>query len=130
MSHEQSEEHTKTEFSMLTNDIYGILFPPFVQKKRIDELKDWIPFPDDVYVVNYPKSGSTWLRHIVKLIKNNGIDDGVDILKSVRWLEADPDLEACKVPSTLLKLTVRTIVGPVTCKTPRPLLGGRVVFIW
>jgi hypothetical protein len=86
---------------MPMNVIDGIPFPPFVRHKRIEELKQWIPRPDDVYIVSYPKSGSTWLRHIVKLIKNNGIDDGVEIFTAVKWLAADRnELEKCKdIPS-------------------------------
>ena len=106
MARKRSGEHTKTDFSMPMNVIDGIPFPPFVRHKRIEELKQWIPRPDDVYIVSYPKSGSTWLRHIVKLIKNNGIDDGVEIFTAIKWLAADRnELEKCKVQSTLLELS-------------------------
>jgi hypothetical protein len=45
--------------------INGIIFPPFITQKRVDELKDWPLLPDDVYVVSYPRSGTTWTQQIV-----------------------------------------------------------------
>ena len=44
--------------------------------------------PDDVWVVSYPKSGSTWTTQIVRLILNRGKDDGKNVMAAVPWIEA------------------------------------------
>ena len=41
----------------------------------------------DVFVASYPKSGTTWMQHIVSLIKNNGVDDGEDLDDKWLWIE-------------------------------------------
>ena len=83
-------------YSLKLNYINGLPFPITIDEKRMDELKDWTLLPDDVYVVTYPKSGTTWAQQILKLIRNNGVDDGVTIGKSVPWLE-EVGPEKCKV---------------------------------
>ena len=83
-------------YSLKLNYINGLPFPTFIDEKRMDELKDWTLLPDDVYVVTYPKSGTTWAQQILKLIRNNGVDDGVTIGESVPWLERVGP-EKCKV---------------------------------
>ena len=45
-----------------------------------------------IWIVTYPKAGTTWTQQIVKLINNNGEDDDVNILKSVPWVEMFNDV--------------------------------------
>ena len=47
----------------------------------------FVPKASDVFVASYPKSGTTWVQHIVSLIKNNGVDDGIDIDDKWLWYE-------------------------------------------
>nr|WNS50036.1 sulfotransferase-like protein [Halisarca dujardinii] len=72
--------------------IDGILMPPFFKQKRSEAYKAWTVLPDDIYITSFPKSGTTWTQHVVKLIKNNGKDDGVNTDKAMPWMEeAHPD---------------------------------------
>ena len=64
--------------------------PFFVQQETLDQLKDFQLHPDDVWVVSYPKSGTTWMQQIVRLIRNNGVQDDIQIDRAVPWLEALP----------------------------------------
>ncbi len=54
----------------------------------MDKLKNFVLYPDDVYIATYPKCGTTWTQQIVKLIRRNGERDDVAITESVPWLEA------------------------------------------
>ena len=76
--------------------VNGVPFEPLIDQKKMDELKDWTLLPDDVYVVTYPKSGTTWVQQILKLIKSNGVEDGVIVHLSMPWLELVGP-EKCKV---------------------------------
>ena len=67
--------------------VNGLLVPVFVQQETVDELKELQLYPDDVWVVSYPKSGTTWMQQIVRLIRNNGVQDDVKINVAIPWLE-------------------------------------------
>jgi hypothetical protein len=83
------------DHSLNLNYVDGIPFPPFIDQKRMDELQEWHVLPNDVYIVTYPKSGTTWTQQIVKLIRSGGVEDGVNVKDSIPWLEKNgPD--ACK----------------------------------
>ena len=69
--------------------VNGIVFPPFIDQQRMDELKDFHLRPDDLFVVTYPKSGTTWMQQIVRLIANDGEDDGTIVTEAIPWLEKD-----------------------------------------
>jgi hypothetical protein len=69
--------------------INGIFFPPLDQftQQGIDELAaNFTVRPDDVFIVTYPKCGTTWCQQIVKLIRGNGIDTG-HVSDVLPWLE-------------------------------------------
>ena len=66
----------------------GIPVPSFVVQENLDKLKTLELYPDDVWIVTYPKCGTTWTQQIVKLIRNNGVQDGVRPNLAVPWLEA------------------------------------------
>ena len=69
--------------------VNGVLFPPFIDQKRMDEMKDFRLRQGDLFVATYPKSGTTWTRQIVRLILNNGEDDGKNLgAEAVPWLSA------------------------------------------
>ena len=73
--------------SLYNND--GLTLPDFVRPERLKELKKFQLYPDDVWVVTYPKCGTTWAQQIVKLIRNNGQQDDVKLTLSLPWLESN-----------------------------------------
>ena len=83
------------EITYKLNIINGTPFPTFITQERMDELVDFKLFEDDVFIVTYPKSGTTWCQQIVKLIRKDGVDDGTSMKISIPWLE-EAGLE-CKV---------------------------------
>ena len=62
--------------------------PTLVQQEKVDQLKQLQLYDDDVWILGYPKSGTHWLAQIVKLLRNSGEKDGVNLTASVHWLEA------------------------------------------
>ena len=46
--------------------VNGLLVPDFVNQENVDKLGLEL-YPDDVWVVTYPKSGTTWTQQIVRL---------------------------------------------------------------
>ena len=70
------------------HDVSGIKVPNFVTQDVVERMKHSELYPDDVWIVTYPKSGTTWTQQIVKLIRNRGEKDGEKITTSVPWIEA------------------------------------------
>jgi glyoxylate utilization-related uncharacterized protein len=65
----------------------GLLVPPYVSEEWMEELSTFELNPDDVWVVSYPKSGTTWTQHIVKLIQSGGKDDGRKISDATPFVD-------------------------------------------
>ena len=59
----------------------------FIKEETLEELKDFMLYDDDVWIVSYPKSGTTWTQQIVKLLRGNGVQDDERIIHSVPFLE-------------------------------------------
>ena len=78
--------------------IHGLTVPPLFDLKWIEQMKDMKLRPDDVWVVTYPKCGTTWTQQIVRLIINRGKEDGLTIRDAVPWIEAfyESDIPALK----------------------------------
>ena len=72
--------------------VHGLVTPPIcgaiISQQRMEDLKNFHLEEDDVFVVTYPKSGTTWLQQITRLIRNEGEEDGQSVVDSVPWLEA------------------------------------------
>ena len=59
-------------------------------------LSDFSLRADDLFVASYPRSGTTWMQQIVKLIRTNGIDTGERMDRVIPNLTV-PKIEICKV---------------------------------
>ena len=70
------------------NVVNGVPFPPYIRQEQMDALRDFPLRADDLFVVTYPKSGTTWMQQIVKLIRTNGVENGELVsIQAVPWLE-------------------------------------------
>ena len=73
---------------MKTSMVNGVTFPGFISTETYDNLRDFHPRSDDLFIVTYPKSGTTWTQQIVKLIRSNGEDDQkMRIATVIPWIE-------------------------------------------
>ena len=74
-------------------EVNGMKVSKIVTQEQVDLLKGLELFPDDLWVVTYPKAGTTWMQQIVKLIHSNGEEDGRKSSEAVPWIEAvnNPD---------------------------------------
>ena len=69
--------------------VNGMPVSRIVTQEQVDRVASSFKIrPDDVWVVTYPKAGTTWTQHIVRLIKNAGKDDGKKLDEAVPWIEA------------------------------------------
>ena len=69
-------------------ELEGVPLVPGMSPSRISELREkMIIRPDDVFIVTYPKCGTTWMQQIVKLIVNNGVENGVEVDVCIPWIE-------------------------------------------
>lgn len=69
-----------------------IPFPPFITQQEMDILaNDFVTHEDDVFVVTYPRSGTTWTEQIVHLILNQGEQGEQRLTDAAPWLETLPN---------------------------------------
>ena len=75
-------------FNTSTNLVSGLVMPLQISEGKMKEIRtSFTARPDDVFIVSYPKSGTTWMQQIVRLIRNNGIQSDAKITEVVPWLE-------------------------------------------
>ena len=65
----------------------GILIPRMTDE-RWQELQTYPLRPDDTIISCFPRSGSTWMQHTVKLLRNGGRDDGIGIDDAIPQLDS------------------------------------------
>ena len=73
-------------FQKLFEDIDGYRAPRLAPE-RWEELKQFPVRQDDIFIVTFPKSGTTWMQQIVKLLRNDGKQDDVKLDRAIPWLE-------------------------------------------
>lgn len=80
-------------FIMSASDVYrdqdGLYISSIFQEPIIKEALAYKPKPGDVFIVSYPKCGTTWMQHIVYAIYNDGIPpkDMDDFMRRAPFLE-------------------------------------------
>ncbi len=74
------------------HSVDGLNVPKFVLQEHVDKLKQLQLYEDDVWIVGYPKTGTNWTQHIVRMILNGGKPDDRKISDAVPWLEATPSI--------------------------------------
>ena len=68
-----------------------IKVPRFISQADMDMIeKEFVIKNDDVFVVTYPRSGTTWTEQMVHLLLNQGVQGEQRITDAVPWLEALP----------------------------------------
>ena len=68
-----------------------ITFPPFITQREMDILaNEFIVHDDDLFVVTYPRSGTTWTEQIVHLLLNQGEQGEQPLTDAAPWLETLP----------------------------------------
>ena len=78
---------------VLVNDGLGgqIAFPPFIPQANLDTLAtEFEAQVGDVFVVTYPKCGTTWMEQVVHLLLHNGEQGEKLLTDQMPWVEAIP----------------------------------------
>ena len=77
------------EYGYKYRELDGVIVPPYVTPNRYALSRRLATRPGDICYVSYPKSGSTWLAHIIVLITNNGFTPHDGTLRShLHWVES------------------------------------------
>ncbi|XP_071495266.1 sulfotransferase 1C2-like [Diadema antillarum] len=68
----------------------GVLMPKFMPARCVEAVRNFTVRDDDIFLITYPKSGTTWAQQIVLLAHHNGDEnqfEGKHIMKMVPFLE-------------------------------------------
>ncbi|KAM7313911.1 sulfotransferase ssu-1-like [Ixodes scapularis] len=70
-------------------DVEGLYLCRVFQEKAIRSALSYEPQPNDVFIVSYPKCGTTWMQYIAYSIFNDGVcpQDMINFIKSAPFLE-------------------------------------------
>jgi hypothetical protein len=98
-----------------------IPFPPFITQQDMDVLaNEFIVHDNDLFVVTYPRSGTTWTEQIVHLLLNQGEQGEQLLTDAAPWLETLP-----KRPGGMNEF-LQSLAGQrlFTCHLPLTLMPG------
>ncbi|CAN7975114.1 unnamed protein product, partial [Ixodes persulcatus] len=73
----------------LYRDVEGLYIGRELQEKTVRSVLSYEPQEGDIFIVSYPKCGTTWMRYITYNIFNDGIrpPSMLDVFRSVPFLE-------------------------------------------
>lgn len=76
------------------------LFPESITQERVDQGRQFLVAPTDVFIVTYPKAGTTWTQKIVQLItaRGNLENDKRTISEAIPWFEMSAQDAMEKLP--------------------------------
>ena len=80
------------QFNLIRDGKGGqIRFPIFISQADMDQIeKEFVVRDGDVFVVTYPRSGTTWTEQMVHLLVNKGEQGEQRLTDAVPWLETLP----------------------------------------
>jgi len=96
-----------------------IRFPVFISQADLDLIeKEFVVEDGDIFVVTYPRSGTTWTEQMVHLLLNEGEQGEQRLTDAVPWLETLPHR-----PNGMIEF-LKTMPRPrrFTCHLPQPLM--------
>ncbi|TKR72021.1 hypothetical protein L596_019544 [Steinernema carpocapsae] len=107
-------------------NINGVLFPPFFQVDNIRTAKTLETFPDDVFVLTYPKCGTTWVQHIAcqLLIENYELRPGKELFKYAPMIELVGGEVASHIPRP------RILKSHLSAQNLPTLNGSKCILVW
>ena len=75
-----SQKMKEGKIDILHKDkLEGVMLIPGLSASDISELREKMVIRhNDVFIATYPKCGTTWMQQIVKLMANNGVENGID----------------------------------------------------
>lgn len=97
LNKEEALEAIKKVLIFDSSSYAGMNVPCFITPESITEMSRLSLDPTDVFIVTFPKAGTTWTQNIVKLLRNKGEKDGVQLQQSIPWIEANSDKNQIQV---------------------------------
>lgn len=76
------------EYNYKCRELEGLVVPPYVTPERYQLARNFELRPTDICYGSYPKSGSTWLAHILVLLANKGTPPEGTLRSHLHWLES------------------------------------------
>lgn len=109
-----------------------IKFPVFISQADMDLIeKEFVVKDGDVFVVTYPRSGTTWTEQMVHLLLNQGVQGEQRITDAVPWLETLPQRPNGMIAflETLPKRRRFTSHLPYSLMPPRNDTTAKIVYV-
>lgn len=116
----QEQQPSRTKLKIKKRD--GIVVPDWAPDNLVESLSEVDKRPDDITVVTYPKSGTTWMLQIIHLLLNDGEQGETPLNEAVGWYERDP-------VSKLNNLTSRRLIKTHLPLRSLPMGHGKQIYL-